>query len=88
MKVLTKPIELMKNIWKYLLLAASVILIAGACGKEEQPDQEEPDQEQTPVTPESGLANIKNSYADKEVSHLGSTVSIKFDASASCIKVL
>ena len=83
MKVLTKPIELMKNIWKYLLLAASVILIAGACGKEEQPDQEEPDKEQTPVTPESGLANIKNSYADKEVSHLGSTVSIKFDASAS-----
>ena len=73
----------MKNIWKYLLLAASVILIAGACGKEEQPDQEEPDKEQTPVTPESGLANIKNSYADKEVSHLGSTVSIKFDASAS-----
>lgn len=83
MKVLTKPIELMKNIWKYLLLAASVILIAGACGKEEQPDQEEPDQEQTPVTPESGLSDIKNSYADKEVSHLGSTVSIKFDASAS-----
>ena len=83
MKVLTKPIELMKNIWKYLLLAASAILIAGACGKEEQPDQEEPDQEQTPVTPESGLANIKNSYADKEVSHLGSTVSIKFDAFAS-----
>ena len=37
----------------------------------------------TPVTPESGLSDIKNSYADKEVSHLGSTVSIKFDASAS-----
>ena len=73
----------MKDFWKYLLLAASVISIAAACGKEEQPDQKDPGQEQTPVTPESGLSNIKNSYADKEVSHLGSTVSIKFDASAS-----
>ena len=82
MRDLIKPIELMKNIWKYLLLAASVISIAGACGKEEQPDQKEPDQEQTPETPESGLSNIKNPYADKDVSYLGSTVSVKFDASA------
>ena len=81
MKVLISPISLMKNIWKYLLLAASVISLAGSCQKETQPDEKDP-QEETPVAPTSGISNIKNSYTDKEVSHLGSTVSIKFDASA------
>ena len=83
MKVLTNSYNFVKNIWKYLLSAALVISLAGACQKEEKPDDKDPGQQESPVTPTSGLSNIKNSYADKEVSHLGSTVSIKFDASAS-----
>ena len=71
----------MKNIWKYLFAAALLISFAASCGKVDEPDQKEPEEE-TPVTPESGIANIQNSYADKEVSYLGATVSIKFDASA------
>ena len=71
----------MKNIWKYLLAASLLILCAASCGKVEQPDQNGPEVE-NPVEPTSGLENIQNSYADKEVSHLGATVSVKFDASA------
>ena len=71
----------MKNLWKYLLLAALAISFAGSCQKEEKPDEKDP-QDETPVAPTSGISNIKNSYTDKEISHLGSTVSIKFDASA------
>ena len=72
----------MKNIWKYLLLAASVISFVCSCGKEEQPGEKEPVEQETPVVPVSGLSNIKNSNSGKEISHLGSTVSVKFDASA------
>ena len=72
----------MKNIWKYLLLAASVISSVCSCGKEEQPGEKEPVKQETPVVPVSGLSNIKNSNSGKEISHLGSTVSVKFDASA------
>ena len=71
----------MKNIWKYLLATALLISFAASCGKEEHPEQNGPENE-TPQQPASGLDNIQNSYADKEVSHLGATVSIKFDASA------
>ena len=32
---------------------------------------------------DTGIANVKNPYEDKDVSYLGATVSVKFDASAS-----
>ena len=71
----------MKNIWKYLLAASLLISFAASCGKVEQPDQKEPEEE-VPVEPTSGLSNIQNSYSDKDVSYMGATVSVKFDASA------
>ena len=71
----------MKNIWKYLLAAALMVSFAASCNKVDEPDQKEPEEE-VPVAPASGIDNIQNSYADKEVSYLGATVSIKFDASA------
>ena len=71
----------MKNIWKYLLAASLLISIAASCGKVEQPDQKDPEEE-TPVEPASGLDNIRNDHAGKEVSYHGATVSVKFDASA------
>ena len=81
MKFVTIQNRSMKNIWKYLLALALLISCAASCGKEEQPEQNGPENE-TPQQPASGLDNIQNSYADKEVSHLGATVSVKFDASA------
>ena len=71
----------MKNVWKYLLAAALMVSFAASCNKVDEPDQKEPEEE-VPVAPASGIDNIQNSYADKEVSYLGATVSIKFDASA------
>lgn len=72
----------MRNIWKYLLLAVPVISIAVSCQKEEGPDGKDPDQQETPVVPSSGISDVKNPYADKEISAFGSTVSVKFQASA------
>lgn len=71
----------MKNILKYLLVALSAFALAAACGKEEQPEGEKPDTE-VPQEPVSGISNIDNKYQDKDVSALGATVSIKFDAAA------
>ena len=71
----------MRDIWKYILAAVLLVSFAASCGKVEQPDTQEPEEE-VPAGPVSGLDNIQNSYSDKEVSYLGATVSVKFDASA------
>ena len=58
--------------------------LAAACQKDvieeedDQQNQEPPVEEQVPV-----ISNIVNSYADKDVSYHGSTISVKFDATAS-----
>ena len=73
---------------KSLLKILSMLLVAAglfvSCEKdiieEEQKDPvPEPPVEQ-PV--ESGISNVSNSYADKEVSYMGATISVKMDLSA------
>ncbi len=58
--------------------------VCEVCGEEPCVcDTPDPDPKPEPEPgQEEGISNIVNSYAEKQVSHLGSTVSIKFDASA------
>ena len=66
----------MKNIWKYLLLASLSLLAVSSCSKVDDPEQDALQEAA------SGLSNIQNRYADKDVSYMGATVSVKFDAAA------
>ena len=85
-------------IYRLFVLLAFLFAASVACQKEE-PDfkedveQEEEVEEEVPgpseETPSSeGITNVKNSYADKEVSYFGATISIKFDAAAAWVAEL
>ncbi len=59
---------------------AAAVVMAGLVSCEKPEGQED----ETPaVKPESGISNVINTYADKQVSAHGETVSIKFDAAFS-----
>ena len=88
----------MKNnfVYRLFVMMALVLASAAACQKEEIETEEKEDEpskeevtgpsEETPST--EGITNVKNSYADKEVSYHGATISIKFDAAAAWVAEL
>lgn len=66
-----------KNILLLLFVAA---VISTGCGKEPVPAPPQDDEEVQ--IPESGITDIINEYAEKDISYRGETVSIKFTAHA------
>ena len=71
-----------------LKLFSMLLLVAGfAVACEKDVIEEENNNNNTPEPPveqpvESGISNVSNSYADKEVSYRGATISVKMDLSA------
>ncbi len=68
----------MKFDFKTLFMAAAVVFAGLVACEEVDPTQ--PDDTNEPS--ESGITNVVNNYAEKKISNLGSTVSVKFDAAA------
>lgn len=88
---------MIRNLRKYLILLTMALAGVVACEHEDpigtpgdepvddstgMPD-EKPEEKPEEKPLESGISNVYNQYADKEVSYYGATVSIKFDAVAS-----
>lgn len=68
-----------KNYISWLIASVFMVIISAASCQEGNLDDDN-----AGVKPEdTGIANVKNPYEDKDVSYLGATVSVKFDASAS-----
>ena len=88
----------MKNSYIYRLFVLLALAFAAvvSCQKDEVEQELEKDEEvneevegpseDTPST--EGITNVRNSYADKEVSYHGATISIKFDAAAAWVAEL
>ncbi|MBR5567458.1 MAG: PDZ domain-containing protein [Bacteroidales bacterium] len=70
----------MKHFYTLFLI---LLALAVSCGKEPVIEPDDAPDVEVPGEVVSGLSDIKNQYADKEVSYMGATVSIKFAASAS-----
>lgn len=72
---------------KLYILLLSALFVAYSCGEDpiEPVVPDDPKNEQPAPKPEdkTGISNVVNSYEDKLVSYRGTTVSVKFDASAS-----
>ena len=70
----------MKHFYTLFLI---LLAFAVSCGKEPVIEPDDAPDVEVPGEVVSGLSDIKNQYADKEVSYMGATVSVKFAASAS-----
>ncbi len=65
----------MKLGFKNLFAAISALLLVGLASCEKEPGGNG-----NPENPGKGITNVQNPYADRPVSYLGSTVTIKFDS--------
>ena len=68
-----------KNYISWLIASVFMVMISVASCQEGNLD----DDNAGGKPEDTGIANVKNPYEDKDVSYLGATVSVKFDASAS-----
>ena len=70
-----------------LKILSGLLLVAGfavACEKDLPEDEQKDPVPEPPVEQpvESGISNVNNSYAEKDVSYMGATISVKMDLSA------
>lgn len=73
-----------KSLLKFFYMLLLVAGFAVSCEKDVIEEENNNNTQEPPVEQpvESGISNISNSYADKEVSYRGATISVKMDLSA------
>ena len=71
------------SLFRILSMLFLAIGLAAACQKDVIEDDDNQQNQEPPVEEVPVISNIVNGYADKEVSYRGSTISVKFDVTAS-----